>query len=122
MLEDAAFRASRVGDWITAEQKALTLGQKRTRSASPAGQTLELLLCRLSMANRAWSALSPTNIHGKLPSWDLDCLKAVRELPGVVEVRCDQHLYGLVEPWPLKEGGWGGTAIDSVDWLGDIHD
>ena len=40
-------------------------------------------------------------------SWDLDCLKAVRELPGVVVVRCDQRLYGLVERWPLKDGGWG---------------
>ena len=40
-------------------------------------------------------------------SWDLDCLKAVRELPGEVVVRCDQCLYGLVERWPWKEGGWG---------------
>ena len=39
-------------------------------------------------------------------SWDLDCLKAVRELPGVVVVRCDQRLYGLVERWPPKKGGW----------------
>ena len=39
-------------------------------------------------------------------SWDLDCLKAVRELPGVVVVRCDQRLHELVERWPLKEGGW----------------
>ena len=30
-------------------------------------------------------------------SWDLDCLKAVGELSGVVVVRCDQRLYGLVE-------------------------
>ena len=40
-------------------------------------------------------------------SWDLDCLKAVGELPGVVVLRCDQRLCGLVELWPLKEGGWG---------------
>ena len=28
-------------------------------------------------------------------------------MPGVVVVRCDQRLYGLVERWLLKEGGWG---------------
>ena len=55
-------------------------------------------------------------------SWHLDCLKAVRELPGVVVVRCDQRLYGLVERWPLKEGGWGGTSIDAANWLVDIHE
>ena len=52
-------------------------------------------------------------------------MKAVRELPGVVVVLCDQRLYGLVERWPLMEGGWEGgeeTSIDAADWLGDIHD
>ena len=40
-------------------------------------------------------------------SWDLDCMKAVRELPGVVVVRCDHPFCGLVERWPLK-GRWLG--------------
>ena len=31
----------------------------------------------------------------------------MRELPGVVVVRCDQRLYGSVERWPLKDGSWG---------------
>ena len=85
VLEDVTCRPSRVGDRITAESKALTLNQRRTRSASP-GEAPELLLRRLSMANRAWSTLSfSTNIHGELPrGTDLDCMKAVRELPGVV--------------------------------------
>ena len=30
-------------------------------------------------------------------------MKAVKELPGVVVVRCDQRLYGLVERGPLKK-------------------
>ena len=31
----------------------------------------------------------------------------MRELPGVVVVRCDQRFYGLVDCSPSKEGGWG---------------
>ena len=51
-------------------------------------------------------------------SWDLDCLKAVRELPGVVVERYDQRLYGLVERWPLKEGGWGGRqSTQRTGWM-----
>ena len=59
---------------------------------------------------------------GALPRGTLECLKAVRELPGVVVVRCDQRLYGSVERWPL-EGWWlGRTPIDAANWLDDIHE
>ena len=64
VLEDVACRASRVGDRFAAESKAFTLDQRRTCSATPGNQTLELLLCRLSMANRAWSTLSPRTSVG----------------------------------------------------------
>ena len=81
MLEDVTCRGSRVGDRFAPESKALN-------------QTLELLLCRLSMANKQSVEYTfSTNIHG--------------ELLRVVVVRCDQRLYGLVERWFLKEGGWG---------------
>ena len=94
VLKDVTCRASRVGDCFAAVSKAFTLGQRRTRSAS------ELLLRRLLMANRAVQYTFSTNIHG-----ELGCMKAVRELPGVVVVRCDHRLYCLVERWPLKESG-----------------
>ena len=56
-------------------------------------------------------------------SWDLDCLKTVRELPGVVVVRCDQRLYGLVERWPLKEGGWRERpSTQRTGWMTSVND
>ena len=56
-------------------------------------------------------------------SWDLDCLKAVRELPGVVVVRCDQRLYGLMERWPLKDGGWGERqSTQGTGWMTSMND
>ena len=56
-------------------------------------------------------------------SWDLDCLKAVRELPGVVVVRCDQHLFGLMERWHLKEGRWGERqSTQRTGWMTSIND
>ena len=70
------------------------------------------------MANRAWSTLSP-----RTSMRNLDCLKAVRELPGVVVVRCDQRLYGLVERWPLKEGGWGERpSTQRTGWMTSMND
>ena len=48
---------------------------------------------------------------------------AVRELPGVVVVRCDQRLYGLVERWPLKEGGWGERqSTQRTGWMTSMKD
>ena len=56
-------------------------------------------------------------------SWDLDCLKAVKELPGVVVVRCDQRLYGSVERWPLKDGGWGERqSTQRIGWMTSMTD
>ena len=53
----------------------------------------------------------------------MDCLKVVRELPGVVVVRCDQRLYGLVERWPLKEGGWGERqSTQRTGWMTSMND
>ena len=50
-------------------------------------------------------------------------MKAVRELPGVVVVRCDQRLYGLVERWPLKEGGWGERqSMQRTGWMTSMND
>ena len=55
-------------------------------------------------------------------SWDLGCLEAVKKLPGVVDVRCDEHLYGLVERWP-KEGGWGeGPSTQGTGWMTSMND
>ena len=55
--------------------------------------------------------------------WDLDCLKAVRELPGVVMVLCDQRLYGSVERWPLKDGGWGERqSTQRTGWMTSMND
>ena len=58
---------------------------------------------------------------GEASSWDLDCLKAARELPGVVEVRCDQRLNVLLVRWLSKEGVRERT-IDAANWLDDIHE
>ena len=44
-------------------------------------------------------------------SWDMECWKAGRELPGVIVVRCDQRLYGLER-----------TSIDAANWLDDVHE
>ena len=50
-------------------------------------------------------------------------MKAVRELPGVVVVRCDQRLHGLVERWPLKEGGWGERpSTQRTGWMTSMTD
>ena len=47
----------------------------------------------------------------------------MRELPGVVVVRCDQRLYGLVERWPLKEGGWGERqSTQRTGWMTSMND
>ena len=49
--------------------------------------------------------------------------KAVRELPGVVVVRCDQRLYGLVVRWPLKEVGWReGQSTQRTGWMTSMND
>ena len=56
-------------------------------------------------------------------AWELDRMKAVRELPGGVVVRCDQRLHGLVERWPLKKGGWGERpSTQRTGWVTSMPD
>ena len=121
VLEDVACRASRVGDRITAESKAFTLDQRRTRSASAGDHTSELSLCRLSMAKKAWSTLCPRT-----------SMESFFVGPGLLEgskrtARCGCGAMRSALVWPggalASEGWWlGGTSIDAADWLGDIHD
>ena len=105
VLEDVTCRASRIGDRITAAESKPWI--KDEREARLQG-TKHLNFC---CAVYRWQTERGVHFLHEHPwgasSWDLDCLKAVRELPGAVVVRCDQRLYGLVERWPLKEGGWG---------------
>ena len=38
-------------------------------------------------------------------------------------VRCDQRLFGLVECWPLKEGGWGERqSTQRTGWITSKND
>ena len=76
-----------------AERPELAIGSPPSRRHSP-----------WIKDEREARTLSPPTSMG---SFLVDCLKAVRDLPGVVVLRCDQCLYGLVERWHLKEGGWG---------------
>ena len=47
----------------------------------------------------------------------------MRELPGVVVVRCDQRLYGSVERGPLKDGGWGERqSTQRTGWMTSMTD
>ena len=47
----------------------------------------------------------------------------MRELPGVVVVRCDQRLYGSVERWSLKDGGWGERqSMQRTGWITSMND
>ena len=47
----------------------------------------------------------------------------MRELPGVVVVRCDQRLYGSVERWPLKDVGWGERqSTQRTGWMTSMND
>ena len=94
VLEDVACRASRVGDRIAAEAKAITW-VKDEREA-PLQGIKHLNFC---CAVYRWQTERGVHFLREHPwrasSWDLDCLKAVRELPGVIVVRCDQRLCGL---------------------------
>ena len=55
-------------------------------------------------------------------SWDLDCLKAVRELPGVVGCTMRSTLVWIGGALAF-EGWWlGRTPIDAANWLDDIHE
>ena len=54
---------------------------------------------------------------------ELGLLETVKELPGVVVVRCDQRLYGLMERWPLKDGGWGERqSRQRTGWMTSMND
>ena len=42
---------------------------------------------------------------------------------GVVMVRYDQRLYGLVERWSLKDGGWGERqSMQRTGWMTSMND
>ena len=122
VLEDVTCRASRVGDRITAESKAFTWIKNEREARLQGIKTAELLLCCLSMANEGGVHFLHEHPWGA-SSWDLDCMKAVRELPSVVVVRCDERLYGLVDRWLLKEGGWGERpSTQRTGWMTSMTD
>ncbi len=121
VLEDVTCRTSRVGDWIASDSKTFSLEQRWTWSANPRNQTLELLLCRLSMANRTWSTLFP---------WT--SMESFFVGPGLLEsceriARCGCGTMRSTLVWiggALAFEGWWlvRTPIDAANWLDDIHE
>ena len=67
VLEDVTCGVSRFGDWITAESKASTLDQRRTRSASPGDQTPQHFAVPSIDGRQSVEYTFSTNIHGELP-------------------------------------------------------
>ena len=104
VLEDVTCRASRVGDRFAAESKA-SPWIKDEREVRLQG-IKHLNFCCAVYRWQTERGLHFLHEHPRgVSSWDLDCVKAVRELPGVVVMRCDQRLHGSVERWPLNDGG-----------------
>ena len=113
---DLASAAGRQECWKTlhAERPELVIGSPPSRRHSPwikderEARLQEIKHLNFCCAVCQWQTERGAHFLHEHPkgssSWDLDSLKAVRELPGVVVVRCDQRLCGLVERWPLKEG------------------
>ena len=133
---DLASAAGRKVCWKTlhAERPELVIGSPPSRRHSPwikderearlqGNQTLELLLCRLSMANRAWSTLSPrTSMASFLVG------------PGLLEssertARCGCGAMRSALVWIggalafLKDGGWGERqSTQRTGWMTSMND
>ena len=132
---DLASAAGRQECWKTlhAERPELVIGSPPSRRQSPwIKDEREARLQGIKHSNFCcavyrWQTERGVHFLHEHPwrasSWDLDCLKAVRGLPGVAVVRCDQRLYGSVEHWPLKDGGWGERqSTQRTGWMTSMND
>ena len=127
---DLASAVGRQECWKTlhAERPELVIGSPPSRRHSPwikderEARLQGIKHLNFCCAVYRWQTERGVHFLHEHPCGNLDCLNAAKKLPGVVVVRCDQRLYGLMERWPLKEGGWGRTSIDAANWLDDIHE
>ena len=131
---DLASAAGRQECWKTlqAERPELVVGSPPSRRHSPwikderearlpGDQTLELLLRRLSMANRAWITLSPRTSMGSF----LVGLRLLESSERTARCGCGAMRPALVwiDGALAFEGRWlGRTSIDAANWLDDNHE
>ena len=96
----------------------------RARLQNPQGVVRATEQARLQPREELEAALDSICKHVKeLGAWNLDCLKAVKELPGVVVVRCDQRLCGLMKRWFFNDGGWGERqSTQRTGWMASMID